>query len=454
MDRSRPSRTTAFNKLPIELNKEIAHHLTDHKDIAAYSAVCIKTRDAVNGDNYSFWRAKYCEDFAMPKGKSNKQLCDRFKFRWKWLNKFMKKRPGFVHGHSRGEKTIVSVLTELIVESFADGIRLDDDGHPHCPNMVLLRLFALESKLLVGGKRPPPAKPNQSTDDSLLAARLMLSHFLFDQATPLASWFAIDDAQKAVYAATNRAPLYLGPDKDLVNLEWTLQCMNFFRYYMTTPEASQLFDAMGGVEVPSPWREPLKSGSRPFGQCWKGTYSFLDHNELVRFRKYASSGKEDDGMIFADLNVDEGKIQSLNLEFLTDGTELKWPTSFEQRLQSRRNKNVPQMPPHAAHSSLDIRFDGWGEDLDDDFKATGWLNALPDQCGIPGWQRITFMKHFADDLDQVQSDNLWAYEGVVLPGGRIILGRWCVIDFDNDYGGPFILWAVEPEPELVSEGEE
>lgn len=63
-------------------------------------------------------------------------------------------------------------------------------------------------------------------------------------------------------------------------------------------------------------------------------------------------------------------------------------------------------------------------DLQDDFHAIGWLNALPDQRGIPGWQRITFMKHFAEDLEEVDSDNLWAYEGVVLPGGRIIVGRW------------------------------
>jgi hypothetical protein len=73
-------------------------------------------------------------------------------------------------------------------------------------------------------------------------------------------------------------------------------------------------------------------------------------------------------------------------------------------------------------------------DLDDDFNALGWLNPLPDQCGIPGWQRITFMKHFVDDLSDFDSDNLWAYEGVVLPGGRIIVGRWWFavdnVDFD------------------------
>ena len=67
---------------------------------------------------------------------------------------------------------------------------------------------------------------------------------------------------------------------------------------------------------------------------------------------------------------------------------------------------------------------GHGEDLEDDYMALGWLNPLPPQAGIPGWQRITFMKHFNEDLNDPMEDNLWAYEGVVLPGGRIILGRW------------------------------
>ena len=75
---------------------------------------------------------------------------------------------------------------------------------------------------------------------------------------------------------------------------------------------------------------------------------------------------------------------------------------------------------------------GSGTDLDDEFNAIGWLNALPDQCGIPGWQRITFMKHFADDLDYVDGENLWAYEGVVLPGGRIMVGRWWFASEDTD----------------------
>jgi hypothetical protein len=108
---------------------------------------------------------------------------------------------------------------------------------------------------------------------------------------------------------------------------------------------------------------------------------------------------------------------------------LRWPAIFEEKLHSLRKRADPIIKAQTrGKSELEVpdsvQFTGVGVDLDDDFNAIGWLNALPEQHGIPGWQRITFMKHFMDDFDQIEQDNLWAYEGVVMPGGRIILGRW------------------------------
>lgn len=122
--------------------------------------------------------------------------------------------------------------------------------------------------------------------------------------------------------------------------------------------------------------------------------------------------------------------QSLELEFDPD-CQLKWPSIFEERLNSLRSTSETGAPLKTQgrtrmkdSTNVNLQFIGTGTDLEDDFHAIGWLNPLPEQCGIPGWQRITFMKHFAEDLEDVDSDNLWAYEGVVLPGGRIIIGRW------------------------------
>jgi hypothetical protein len=127
------------------------------------------------------------------------------------------------------------------------------------------------------------------------------------------------------------------------------------------------------------------------------------------------------------------KMQSLELHFAKDGhlpdsRQLKWPRVFEERLHSLHNgtskQDIKTQGRSIPKGTESIQFEGDGEDLDDDYKALGWLNPLPPQGGIPGWQRITFMKHFNDDYDDPDQDNLWAYEGVVLPGGRMILGRW------------------------------
>lgn len=289
----------------------------------------------------------------------------------------------------------------------------------------------------------------------------MCSHFLFELEGAQHNVFAIEESQQAVYLATNAAPIYLGPHFTDVNMEWVLHCLNFFRHHMATEDVGTLFESVNALPVtqkPSAWHAPLQQGAYPLGKHWKGTYSFLEAGEITKIRslKPDQIGSE----FFSDKNVDEGKvqvylsplcalfrihdirtptntIQSLELDFVQKDDQIRWPASFEDRLHSLRNTMVARgfvtqgrskpkvkTTSEELQSSNNIQFVGKGEDLEDDFNAIGWLNALPPQSGIPGWQRITFMKHFMEDFDSVDQDNLWAYEGVVLPGGRIILGRW------------------------------
>ena len=102
----------------------------------------------------------------------------------------------------------------------------------------------------------------------------------------------------------------------------------------------------------------------------------------------------------------------------------------------------------ADQQAASIRLSGAGYDSDEKFYVSGWINPLHPQNGIPGWQRITFMKHY-DELAYTNLDDLWAHEGVILPGGRIMIGRWWYASDDPEddlYGnnsGPFMLWAVD-----------
>lgn len=60
---------------------------------------------------------------------------------------------------------------------------------------------------------------------------------------------------------------------------------------------------------------------------------------------------------------------------------------------------------------------------------------------------MTMMKYFLDSAGVLDTDALWAYEGIVLPGDQIIVGRWWSpqrnINTAKIYSGPFILWNTD-----------
>jgi hypothetical protein len=150
----------------------------------------------------------------------------------------------------------------------------------------------------------------------------------------------------------------------------------------------------------------------------------------------------------------------MQIEFPKE-TKFPWPQLFEDHLDSiafhqkyakpaGRRAQRSNRSPTSAHIPEDKtrRFEGTGYD-DEDFYAAGWLNPLPPQHGVIGWKRMTMMKFFMDINGLVDIDALWAYEGVVLPGGEIIVGRWWAPDDSSEigkmtmYSGPFILWNVD-----------
>jgi hypothetical protein len=88
----------------------------------------------------------------------------------------------------------------------------------------------------------------------------------------------------------------------------------------------------------------------------------------------------------------------------------------------------------------------------------GRMHAIPPQAGIPGFQRITFLQFFHDN-GAYDPGSVWAYEGCVLPGNRIIVGRWWWLANDDTAdddipAGPFMFWNVDEshaEPPIEKE---
>jgi hypothetical protein len=197
-------------------------------------------------------------------------------------------------------------------ESFEGPFEIDEHGRPRCKNQALLMNFVLNSKILLNDRRaPPPARgePNK-VDPALAAIKLMCSHFLFELEGAKHNVFAVEESQRIVYLATNKAPMYSGPTMTTVNVDWILHCLHFFRHHMMNEEVATLYgslDELSSRQKPSAWQEPLRTGSYPLSSHWKGTYSFLDMPEVDQIRKL--SADEAGSKYFSDKNVDEGKVQ-------------------------------------------------------------------------------------------------------------------------------------------------
>ena len=168
-------------------------------------------------------------------------------------------------------------------------------------------------------------------------------------------------------------------------------------------------------------------------------------------------------------------------------------TTSEPKIAPSKNKDKSLPKPGKDY----IIFTGSGRDIAP-YQCTGVIHNLPAQSGIPGWQRLSMMKfntnvssptssfdsssssapsthafsttssasslssapaigqtslvdpfQWTDHSDPsdmfIVDDECWCYEGVILPGGKVILGRWWhPLEEGDDFvaTGPFIFWNV------------
>ncbi|KAF2271401.1 uncharacterized protein EI97DRAFT_283724 [Westerdykella ornata] len=461
-DREQPSRQGAFHKLATEMLWQIAGYLDNDRDLWAFRSVCQLTRTCIDG---GFWHARFRSKFALDisKAPDSVKLGTEYWRRSKWL------RRGAVvdfgsRGNERREKGVLNILRILIDESFSGGYYLDANGRPRCPNQDCIIQFIKNSRAFLCASFRPPVRQNSAvaTEEPFYAIQLMCAQLLFNFDPPRYGLLSFEDSQQMVYSHMRDEPIFRGSGNVEINMRWVMHCFSFFHRHMISDSDDTLRSLMQELEAPqspSAWQGPLVDGPYELSRSWKGTYSYLELHELEQIRAIAqarrSNRMEDyDNDIFIDKNIDtDSAIQELELRSLDEG-QIPWPHEFETRLHSRRQTVSPRTRAQQKRAGADtcpksIRIQGEGVDAKDEFHASGWINPLAPQYGIKGWQRITMMKHFNPDYSQVDTDDLWAYEGVVLPGGRIILGRWWNASPDPnhpDYGcnsGPFIWWAVD-----------
>lgn len=305
--------------------------------------------------------------------------------------------------------------------------------------------------------RPNVRNSKKSTPNPvLLAIQLILTHLTLtaSSTSKIAKSWGFSDSQTLVYTHNSIRPIFRGPNCQEIDIEWTLHVANFFKnHLLNQQELTHLrYEDLAAVERPQCWNKPVSTVTLKLGKHWKGSYAYVDHDELIHIR----DGQNEHYPIPDHMSGDDTdqSFQNLCLDFPKEDPE-SWPALFEQILKSRtkiqyhtattraqrRATGPVTLPPGEPVSFC---FKGQGEDGNDSFLASGYFNPLPPQHGIPGWHRMTMMKYWRDVNGDMDPSSLWAYEGVVLPGGMIMLGRWWHPTGDDaEYSGPFIFWNVD-----------
>ncbi|KAH0544084.1 hypothetical protein FGG08_001702 [Glutinoglossum americanum] len=440
----------AFYTLPHELNKAIALFIENDIDLCSYQLVCKQTYYAVNSDQ-SVWRERFLGLFERVPIDSN------FKTKYQVRRKILRAGATFTGGYTKKERKCLLVIRELILGSCA---YKDKRNEVASLNYDRLLSFCLSTNILkdvlLGGNMKP--------DPLLAITQLLLTPWCLELNLNFPTW-SFPNSQQAAYLDSKvpEGQIFQGRNNQRVNAEWLLHISNFFKYHMTREEEYSLFeefDSLDPSEKPKMWTGRL--GDVPgLAKCWKGSYAFLDATDVTYLRRTQFISTD----IFID-NMDG--FQTMILDPIANvPVAVKLLFELFDRSSSAGKGIERSVAKEMDRNALYFESSGYDHHP---FDACIRVHPLPPQQGFPGWQRFSMVKYFHDPTSSNPFvDDLWAYEGCVLPGGEMILGRWFYLDPNlpasgagvsfagsGPYSGPFIFWKTPngPCPEALTQAQE
>ncbi|KAI6708363.1 hypothetical protein JHW43_009103 [Diplocarpon mali] len=471
----------AFKNLPLEIHQYIALFLPKDRDIMSYALICKKTGFAINP---SVWRMRFLQFFDEVIGLQPKELTWRYAFRrdvcQNWvafdlkglglgrLDKEMQKVQVY------NQKNAIEVIQGLLLDSKAS-MTSDGNGKQVVRGLNLSYIADLltgnglsyldivDSIFNTSFDKDVNTAYNSrqvvtATKDKTLiyVVQLCLTPFSLHHEFCNRNVNHFDISQYHAYSRPCSQPICTGFFKQDVNVRWLLHVVNFFKYHFKSEGEGLMAHDYKELEVdqlPQFWVGNIKAGTQPLARHWKGAYMYMENSSLASLRNW--DGKK--SIIHQDALDGNESFQDIDMFFdNVQNSHYKWPQDWERILCSNPFEDPEQLRRAKRHNVPTNQRPGvrqfWGSCRGSRRgHFFGRVHALTLQQGFHGFQRISMMK-FYTQVDQNEdhvydSAQVWAYEGVVLPGGRIIVGRWWPARDDpnnvDTTSGPFIWWNVD-----------
>ncbi|MCJ1248428.1 hypothetical protein MMC30_005646 [Trapelia coarctata] len=461
--------------LPIETIQNIGDFLDDgsdngDKDLGNLAMTCRQTYNAIGHCEFGIWIKRFSKRFELLPGYTKPELITEYKERQIIIRKGNK----VATGRNKREMKVVNLLKKLILESFRS--KAKGNGKPYSQNLDKIWEVAQKSQILDIIHRYILTDTTTNAHNGMeyfsvtvadvQVVQLVLAHMFLRPLSPQP--FGIEYTQMAVYGHPHDYPMFV---RRKLNLEFLLFILNFFQYHLSDKNQGTLQHLVKTLDLGSPkaWDKKLKNGLRKLGKKWNGASASMDDPFTVfpMIRSCAPGYTID---LFPDT------ITAAKFEFDFEKPLPVWPDIFQENLLSIPTRITEQGPCQKGKDYL--QFSSCDKKDPHDI-VTGILHALPYQHGIPGFQRATWMtvppSHRYEDEKELMEDaanqiavmditgDITAYEGIVLPGAKIMVGRWWSPNDTpeeelegglNGYYkqerceiGPFILWAVDEEEE-------
>ncbi|KFY16136.1 hypothetical protein V491_05439 [Pseudogymnoascus sp. VKM F-3775] len=451
---------TVLLDLPPEIHQSIIDYLSSDKDANHYGATCKALRACLAP---IVWQKRFLREFDTIPG------ADPVKLQFQY-----KKRQGIAKRHISFEdnelldrqKYCLDMIREMIIESNAHVVQDEDNneivsGLNHNFFVKYFQYIAPDGRLkgtdlmnnIAGTEFMSPVKRRPSGPKPLAKLiRLCFVHLLLHPHMCNIKTNIFLASQENVYKCFTEAPLFLGKNKYEINTPWLLHAANFFKFHFKTPDGegilAHMYQQLEKGELPRAWMGRLKNGTQKLGPHWKGAFTFLHDDELELFRL----GQLYDNVIDETTDGNNG-FQDLTLfSDLKRAPQLVCPPEMEEWLKANpRGEYTDKVSGKKVMPKVQDFF-GLGRS-EVDYHLHGRMHGLPLQEGIPGFQRVSMLKYLpcVDGTYGTGRTSFWAYEGCVLPGNQIMLGRWWSptgsMDRGRTYCGPFIFWRVSGSAE-------
>ncbi|KAI4221199.1 MAG: hypothetical protein LQ349_007902 [Xanthoria aureola] len=430
-----------FDAFPSEILQEIAVYLPD-KDLKSFSLVQRAARDAVVPANAGHWRQRFRDQYDLPPGKSPAAIKEDYILR----KRFLAHRIRLKYGQSPDEVACLKAIRQLIVEvpkhsrgSSSLELELEPDASPSL-NVRQLWRFMKKSNLLHDAFRWTRSETFRTNRLLQIIQVFFFGWNVYCATHDLPGAFPYSLRLTAYAMDESEACALAPPSRDLVDAKVTAG-RNAYNTYLTSGADTGVhaypYVSGGDRLLDLTFKSVSDNGRWPMAfekEIRAHSSRFSNDKKFVNPPMQSSPGLEPSEEACSRHCTKISTTSNADSESNDLPGPQRWTTNTEKNLRS--SEGQPSSSTANAGFVEEKHFFGLGEYdvMEAPLNTAGLVHPLPPQDGIPGWQRFTMVSYRTPGsgspeegyLDAKEADIHAAalYEGVMLPGNSVIIGRY------------------------------